>query len=1270
MRKNTLSIISLILIFVMVVGVLASCGGEAVQTTEAITDAPTEAPNDESSEKNDNESSEGNTEDTTEDTDTNEKFEDVQLTGPYADIIKNAHSLANGVQDYYSIGNIGAYYVENQNMSFEYGLDAIYDQQLLALKNTKGKTYLENTFDVFVKMTDGNVYYTSKTAEDATVNVFRYGYYYNEVRIEGQNLVNGTTIFAEADVPLEVDSFNDMKVKKSGGVINIAITDAADPYLAFAPCKYSTDEYKYIQVAIKNEVQGAKAFVYVIAGDETKYGAQKVEFSLFSDGEYHTYDIYLGDIEGYTGDLKGIRLDFDGVDKGNDLAISSVRLFDGEIYGVPALSVARIFHTYSDKLHHELQLVASENTKNIAEIGMITRIPISNVDKLIVKDASGTHDTLDGVDWNSAEYIGFDIKEAGIFGYILPVHETTGKMTVTLEGDNYVIVQSRIPENNTVLAGDDEKIGNTNDFYMGQRLYTDENHTFDAFITEATIERTPLTKKNFKVSNAYSDTDAQFIGYDAIRGSYEFSIPGSTFNTSYFQYPNKYFGVNFTVRGDNYNRNVYINAATISGSLECAVVLDDKLAMLPIPVEVAKNFDTDGDNTIYDIFDIAYGEAIFPIIAKSGESNEYNVLHLYQNWGNYPLKQISAIEYYMPYYHLSTGVTETNCLSILAGPEENLLPDHRGMSAPLWPTQPQHTSSGFHTIFYYTNEKGHKIYTNLTEKSIDSYGPIYADVTLNYLSEDGRILATYTHMEMPQTDENRGYYTIEYKFLEDVKVNSFKDSFKLYTVSDNDPKGEYQGFGYLNSNNQPTIANASTKGPVQYYVLGTEAPYFDYFNMKNCHGAGGPGGYYGNVSFIICDSEIIIGGEKVNPNFAVHEGNLRADLTLDLGAVQFKAGDKITINALITPWGSQESDYSGKNFAPDQNVRDMRENTALNPVKLSAGANATVIESAFLPKIKTTNGKSAEFTISGGENNIAIRAYGFTDLSAPKVYEKIDGEWVEYKLNSAGTPDVSGYHAYYDGYSVYYDGDGTYSYAFIVTMDGGAERTFKIETDDEFRGWPRIEIEEIIADKLPVYIDHIEVNAIATDPTVSWGKLFYQSSTISLDNGVQFTRLVPKFDNTNESYGTFYTMNENEPITSGQYFVIKYRTNAKENTYFEIYASTVNTVPAGGDNTSVFSAANGLYMADEQWHVVVLDLTKFCKTYLPEADGSYIAKYFRVDTTQGHNTFTNKDIYTDIAFIGLTDDLTEAIKVDNAVADVLFYDGKLTVYDPITGEPK
>ena len=32
----------------------------------------------------------------------------------------------------------------------------------------------------------------------------------------------------------------------------------------------------------------------------------------------------------------------------------------------------------------------------------------------------------------------------------------------------------------------------------------------------------------------------------------------------------------------------------------------------------------------------------------------------------------------------------------------------------------------------------------------------------------------------------------------------------------------------------------------------------------------------------------------------------------------------------------------------------------------------------------------------------------------------------------------------YDGYMVFYDGDGTYSYAFVIPMDNGAERIFRV----------------------------------------------------------------------------------------------------------------------------------------------------------------------------------------------------------------------------------
>ena len=145
------------------------------------------------------------------------------------------------------------------------------------------------------------------------------------------------------------------------------------------------------------------------------------------------------------------------------------------------------------------------------------------------------------------------------------------------------------------------------------------------------------------------------------------------------------------------------------------------------------------------------------------------------------------------------------------------------------------------------------------------------------------------------------------------------------------------------------------------------------------------------------------------------------------------------------PWGSYKSVYNSSDFAPDQNVRDVRANSMLNPVKVDVIADCTVVDAPFMPKVRSTNGKSAEFTLSGGENNITVRAYGFNTLTLPTVSEKIDGKWVAYELSSKNNPDVAGISHSYDGYNVYYDKDGTYSYSFVVAMDNGKSRTFKLE---------------------------------------------------------------------------------------------------------------------------------------------------------------------------------------------------------------------------------
>ena len=727
------------------------------------------------------------------------------------------------------------------------------------------------------------------------------------------------------------------------------------------------------------------------------------------------------------------------------------------------LSLARIFHTYSDKLHTEAQIAASNTVENIASIGFKTEIDADRVEKLIVKDASGHKYAIEDVDWATAEYIGFDVKDAGIFGYILPF-DAVDYLSVTLEDGKYVIIQSRAPADNKILPGSGNPYkkegvaGNNNDFYIGQRIYTDETHTFDLFLNEAYLERNPLGTDSIKVIAEKSDEGA-FEGYDSLRGSYIFSIDGNTEGRDQYSFfPNRKFNINFTLDGDGYDRQiyavVYTNKVSHSdfGSLECAVLLDSDKLLLPVPIEVGKNFGADMDVNIFDLIDIAYGEAILPLKLSSDGHLEYNLVHIYQNWGNFPLKQLSYIEYHSPYYHLSTGLTETNCIVPWKFTSEraisNLLPDHRGMSAPLWTNGPQHTQSGTHNFLEYTDVKHNTHIGEIYNQTIDSYGPTYAEVTMDHLSSDGKIKISYTHIEMPQLDENRTYYVFEYEFLEDITIKYFNKNFIFYSVGSTEWPTLYQRFSFLDENNTLQLKVFDEEPSEQLYVLGSECPYFASFKLRHNN--------YANVALLVHSSEVIIGGERQDVALALRRSGQRLGLTLNLGNVMFQKGDKITINAIILPWGSQKTDFSGEKYAPDQNVRDVRENSLINDMKLTAGENTEIIESVFVPKARTLDGKTAEFTISGGAvseynipyrndgYNVAIRAYGFDKLSAPVIYELVDGEWIRYEICSASNPDFGGYGDEYDGYSVYYDGDGTYSYSFVVNMDSATPRTFKV----------------------------------------------------------------------------------------------------------------------------------------------------------------------------------------------------------------------------------
>ena len=511
-------------------------------------------------------------------------------------------------------------------------------------------------------------------------------------------------------------------------------------------------------------------------------------------------------------------------------------------------------------------------------------------------------------------------------------------------------------------------------------------------------------------------------------GAYRFDVNGGDFSYNYYQAPNKYYTVNAEIASDEYDRRIYVYTHTGSGCLESAVIMDESRTLLPIPLEVGKNFSGENEDSLYLPGDVSYGEVFLPITVKAGEKKSFTVLNLYQNWGKFPLKQLSSIQFVAPYYHLSTGVTETNCIapSFVYGKDNWLLPDFRAMSAPLWASQPQHTAIGQLFVVRYDTADRQTANLENYHNDIDSYGPVYADVDMDYLSQDGRIHVSYRHVELPQTDENRTYYSLRIDVLEDVPFEDFKSEFSLFCFNGRFPK--FNKLGYLDENNQHQtvslqIATASKYD--RFFKLGNEYPFFDYYQPLAEDAV--------NFALIVKDSHIVIGGEPYTGGFLMrdrYDGSLNfGDLTLDLGEVTLKAGDCICVDYILLPWGYVDSQN-------DQNVLNVRQDSCVDPYKVTA-EEGTVLEDVYVPKVRLSENGTAVFTLQGGDNNAVVRVYGLKSYQRPSVEELIDGQWVAY--TAANVHD-------FDGYSVYADGDGTYSAAFVVSMTDAPEegRTFRV----------------------------------------------------------------------------------------------------------------------------------------------------------------------------------------------------------------------------------
>ncbi len=960
----------------------------------------------------------------------------VQLTGPYADSIMYANSTQNDIQVYFKDHASRDVIIENQNGQMILNTLTTGNKQVSALQNTEGKAYLTNTMDVFLRTTDGKTVYASDSPAAGRLNIYRYGYYYYNTHILDQ-------IFAGEDylksTDLRADSLprrgfiSDIEFLTAEEGCKFRVTSTTDPYVGLQNLKYATESYNAVEIVMRAEQASTADLFLGVGSHQWPNSDQHVSFAVTPGSEFYTYVVPISSVKDYEGNINSIRIDI-GAAVGEIVEIRSFRLVQID-NTIPAISLDRTVHAYSDKLVQETHLVTTAAVTNLAAYGMKTEIAADTVSAMIVKDKNGTHTALDGVDFASLEYIGFDIKEAGVFGYIKTLDEG-GTLTVTLADGVYTVIQEITTEaahkQNTHL-------------YMGTALYTDETHTFDGFLYAADCERNPLT---LKVTNTRDG--GAFAGYNSLRGAYELTIDGGIgFQHNYENNVRK--TLTFEVTGDKADRKVYIYTLAATGeTLESAVLLDEYNRLLPIPVEVCKNFGHEKEEPIFEPTDARWGEAYFPFVIEADKKNTLTVVNLYYDWGQFPLKQLSSISYYAPYYHLSTGATESNCIAnyFISSMANNLLPDFRGMSQRFWVTQPQHTAAGILNVLTYTDAAGNFNALHHDFDEINAYGPTYADLEMNYTSYDEKIEVILNHIEMPQTDENRTYYTYKIKVLEDVSIADFKKNFTIFSMTSTNTT--YKKLGYLNDKNQPAVVDASTTDAIRYITLGSEAPYIDLFvGDHTVHEDG-----YTNLAAIFKSSQITIGGKDYTGNLILREsllgGKNHTDITLDLGKITLKAGDTMTFEMILLPWGMGQDNGISEN---DDIVRRVRMDSCMDPFKIEASVGS-VIPHSFVPMVKADGGK-AEFTVSGGHDKavfytgerenkdkvrgVAVRVYGFDAIGVPVVEEYVNGKWVSVKLASDNYA--------YDGYYIQYEGDGTYSYSFVVDMTSPDARKFRVSLD-------------------------------------------------------------------------------------------------------------------------------------------------------------------------------------------------------------------------------
>ena len=354
-----------------------------------------------------------------------EREEYTEYTGRYGSTITLAANVANSINGYYYDYSHDRYILENPHTKIIYNLSNSGFNGLAAIENSSGKAYITETMDTYMRTAEGTTFYAAGST--ARANLFDQGFYYYNLHLLDQIFQPAGNIEYDKFDSLELnDVFTLSDMEKIAGdekdTVAFRVKSTYDPYMGFRlpDNKYLVTDYDAFSITLRCSSSDVQLFY--TAGDNDNFTADAhLDFKAIPDGKYHTYTIYYGTGGNMTKYLKAFRLDV-GNAVGETVAIKEAALIKLK-GGTPQFKLDRNYNMYPDKVNENVRFVATTASTNIDAVGTITRIPVENVEKILIGDAEGDHESIDAVDWDTAVYVGFDIKDAGVFGIILGTNE-------------------------------------------------------------------------------------------------------------------------------------------------------------------------------------------------------------------------------------------------------------------------------------------------------------------------------------------------------------------------------------------------------------------------------------------------------------------------------------------------------------------------------------------------------------------------------------------------------------------------------------------------------------------------------------------------------------------------------------------------------------------------------------------------------------------------------------------------------------------------------